>query len=74
MPLKEFIDFCIQHEVSIYSTYDFIEDSLIIAMRKKDRKSKISVSRDMACSAGFGLTLRVLLRNMANELDKEGDL
>lgn len=71
MSLKEVIDFCTQHEVSIYTTYDFITDSRIIVMRKKGRKTKISVARDIACSAGFGLMLRIMLRNMVNELDKE---
>ena len=72
MQIKEVIDFCIQREVSLYTTYDFITDSIIIVMRKNGHKAKISVSRDMALSAGFGLTLRIFLRNMADKLDKEG--
>lgn len=67
----ELLDFCARREVLIYTTYDFITDSLIIVMRKKDRRTKISISRDIVYSAGFELTIRVILRRMADELDKE---
>ena len=73
VPVKDLLDFCARREVSIYTTYDFITDSIIIVMRKKDRRTKISISRDIACSAGFGLTIRVILRKMAYKLDKEQD-
>lgn len=73
MTLEELLDFCARREVTIYTTYDFITDSIIIVMRKKDRRTKMSISRDFACSAGFELTLRVFLRKMADKLDKEQD-
>ena len=58
MTVKEVLDFCAEREVEIYTRYDFICDGLIVKMRKA------------AASAGFGLTIRFILRKMAAELDK----
>lgn len=73
MPVEELLDFCAKREVEIYTRYDFISDSLIVKMRKKGHEIEEAISREMATSKGFGLTIRVILRGMADELDKEED-
>lgn len=70
MTAKELLDFCAEREVEIYTRYDFIGDSLIVKMRKKDVETDTVISREEAASAGFGLTIRFILRQMATELDK----
>lgn len=69
MSVEELLDFCDKREVEIHAHYDFICDSLIVKMRKKGRQTETVISREVAASAGFGLTIRIILRNMANELD-----
>lgn len=69
MSVEELLDFCDKREVEIHTHYDFICDSLIVKMRKKGRQTETVISREVAASAGFGLTIRIILRNMANELD-----
>lgn len=71
MPINELLDFCAKREVEIYCRYDFVCDSLIVKMRKKGLETKTVISRETAASAGFGLTIRFILRGMADELDKE---
>lgn len=71
MTAKELLDFCAKREVEIYTCYDFICDSLIVKMRKKNIETQTTISREAAGSAGFGLTIRIILRGMADKLDKE---
>ena len=68
--IKELLDFCAEREVEIYTRYDFICDGLIVKMRKKNVETDTVISREEATSAGFGLTIRFILRQMAAELDK----
>lgn len=70
MTVEELLDFCDKREVEIYTRYDFICDSLIVKMRKKNLETQTAISRESAGSKGFGLTIRVILRQMANELDR----
>jgi len=70
MTVKEVLDFCAEREVEIYTRYDFICDGLIVKMRKKNVETDTFISREEATSAGFGLTIRFILRQMAAELDK----
>lgn len=70
MTVEELLDFCDKREVEIYVRYDFICDSIIIRMRKKNLQTETAISRDMAGCAAFGLTVRVVLMEMANELDR----
>lgn len=70
MTVKELLDFCAEREVDIYTRYDFIGDSLIVKMRKKNVETDTVISLEEAASAGFGLTIRFILRQMAAELDK----
>ena len=72
MTVKEVLDFCAEREVEIYTRYDFICDGLIVKMRKKNVETDTAISREAAASAGFGLTIRFILRKMAAELDKGG--
>lgn len=71
MTVEELLDFCTKREVEIYCRYDFICDGLIVKMRKKSIETQTVISREVAASKGFGLTIRVILRGMADELDKE---
>ena len=73
MTAKELLDFCAEREVEIYTRYDFIGDSLIVKMRKKNIEAGTAISRGETTSAGFGLTIRFILRQMADELDKGGN-
>lgn len=70
MTVKEVFDFCAEREVEICTRYDFISDSIIVKMRKKNVETDTAISREAAASAGFGLTIRFILRQMAAELDK----
>lgn len=70
MTAKELLDFCAEREVEICTRYDFISDSIIVKMRKKNVETDTVISREEATSAGFGLTIRFILRKMAAELDK----
>lgn len=72
VPVKELLDFCDKREVEIYTRYDFIFDGLIVKMRKKNLETQTVISREAAGSKGFGLTIRVILREMADKLDKGG--
>lgn len=72
MTVEELLDFCDKREVEIYCRYDFICDSLIVRMRKKNHEIKEAISREAAISKAFGLTIRVILRGMADKLDKGG--
>jgi hypothetical protein len=69
MTVEELLDFCEKREVEIYTRYDFICDGLIVKMRKKGIETETIISRETATSAGFGLTIRVILRQMADKLD-----
>lgn len=68
--IKELLDFCAERGVEIRTRYDFIGDSLIVKMRKKNIETDTVISREEATSAGFGLSIRVILRQMAAELDE----
>jgi len=70
MTAKELLDFCAEREVEICTRYDFISDSIIVKMRKKDIETDTVISREEAASAGFWLTIRFILRQMAAELNK----
>lgn len=70
MTAKELLDFCAEREVEICTRYDFISDSIIVKMRKKNVETDTAISREAAASAGFELTIRFILRKMAAELDK----
>lgn len=73
MPIEELLDFCAEREVEIYTRYDFISDSLIVKMRKKGLETEEIIPRKEAASKGFGLTIRVILRVMADRLGKEAE-
>lgn len=71
MTAEELLDFCDKRDVEIYTRYDFICDGLIVRMKKKDFATETVFSREMVGCAGFGLTIRVVLREMADKLDRE---
>ncbi len=69
--VEELLDFCAKREVEIYASYNFNSDSIIYRMRKKNLQLETSISRDAAHYSGFGLTVRIVLRDMADKLDKK---
>lgn len=74
MTAEEILDLCQKRGVEIYTRYDFITDAFLIRMRKGNFVVARAISADMVRqSAGFGLTARIILRSMADELDKEAD-
>lgn len=73
MTTEEILDLCEKRGVEIYTRYDFISDALIIRMEKGQRDIERAISAWDVHSAGFGLTLRIILRGMADELDKEAE-
>jgi len=70
MTVKEILDFCDKRKVEISTYYDPICDGLVVKMRKKNIEAATVISRE-AAFAGFGLTIGIILRQMADELDKE---
>lgn len=74
MKIEELLNFCKERGVEVFTSFDKYTNNLIIRMRKDatQRGIDVAVHPIAAASAGFGLTLRVILRNMADELDKEG--
>jgi len=73
MAVEELLDFCAKREVGIYAGYDPASHSIIFRMWKENLQLETSISREAAGSAGFGLTVRIVLRDMADKLDKELD-
>ena len=73
MTTEEILDLCEKRGVEIYTQYNFISDALIIRMKKGQRDIERTITARDVLSAGFGLTLRIILRSMADELDKEAE-
>lgn len=77
MKIEELLDFCEKRGVEVFARYDHIEGRYIIRMRKEVPEHErvvetgFGITRDVAASRGFDLTLKVILRDMANKLDKE---
>lgn len=72
MTAKELSDFCEKRGVEIFVQHNTIADVLVVRMQKGGRVTSTEITRDAAASGGFGLTVRVILREMAEKLDKEG--
>lgn len=72
------MNFCKKHGVEFFVRYDLATDSFIIRVKKRKYGSKderwfeneVSISGSNVIDRGFGLTFRIILRNMADELDK----
>ena len=79
MNTEELLNFCEKHGVEISVSYDCTTNRLVIRMRKKIPKNErvletgFWMSREAAAYRGSGLTLRVILREMAYKLDKEAN-
>lgn len=71
MTVEELLDFCDKREVEIYTQYNFIGDCMIFKMRKKNLQLETSITREAAFGAGFALTVMIVLRDMADKLDKQ---
>ena len=77
MKAEELLKFCEERGVEVFERYDIATERLIIRMRKADAQNargaetEVSIDRVTATAGGYGLTLRLILREMANKLDKE---
>lgn len=74
MIMEEILNLCQKRGVEIYTRYDFITDTLIIKMRKGHFAVERTILADEITrseSAGFGLTARIILCSMADELERE---
>ena len=75
MTVEELLNFCKNREISVMTAYNKERDTLVVMMFKDTAKGTFRTYREFtfqeAASAGFWLPLRVAMREMADELDKE---
>lgn len=71
MTVEEVLNLCKEYNVEIYLRYDFIPDTLIIRTRKDQFEIERAISARAVHLAGFELTFRIILRDMAAELDRK---
>lgn len=75
MDVQSILRFCKERSVEIYTRYDWVSDCLVIKMRRKQniiekRISIFEIDRFEVGNSAFGLTAGIILRSMADELDK----
>lgn len=68
---EEILSLCREYKVEIYTHYDHCSDALIIRMRKEQPGIERAIPARNIFHSGFELTLRIILRNMAAELDRK---
>lgn len=72
MTEQEIIEFCERREVEIFTRFNPETRLVTIKMRKGNLVTESTFSPDIARTrSGFGLTIRFVLRGMADDLDKE---
>lgn len=70
MDEQSILRFCKERNVEIYTRYDDFLDCLVIRMRRKRNFVERQISRSEVVNEAFGLTIRVILRSMADEIDR----
>jgi len=72
MSEQALLDFCEERDVEVYTHYDQIVNKIFLKMRKPGKNLQIEecIGSEVANTKAFGLTIRVILRRMADELDK----
>lgn len=70
MDIEELLKICEKRNVEIIWRYDHTTDSFII----RARRGNYCVERTLFCedcyNTAFGLTIRIILRNMIDEIDE----
>lgn len=67
---QSILQFCKERNVEIYTQYDFLSDCFVIRMKRNQNFVERQISRSEAVNEAFGLTIRVILRSMADEIDR----
>ena len=70
MTTEEILEFCKKHGVEIYFRFDEITDALVLKMRKGNMQTVKAISAESIMHVAFDLSGRVLLREMAKELEE----
>lgn len=67
---QSILQFCKERNVAIYTCYDFRTECYVIKMRRGQRAIGRRIDEEEVVKLGFGLTARIILRSMADELDR----
>lgn len=70
MDTKSILQFCKERNVEIYIRYDNFLDCLVIRVRRKQNIIERGISRFDVPNLAFGPTILIILRSMADELDR----
>lgn len=72
MTAQEMLDFCRERDVKIHITDDPCRGRFNVGMKRPDRTVIISrnIEYEAAHAEGFDLSVKILLRAMADELDR----
>lgn len=70
MDEQSILQFCKERNVEIYTCYDFRTECYVIKMRRGQSAIERRIDGGEAVKLGFGLTARIILRSMADELDR----
>lgn len=70
MDEQSILQFCKERNVAIYTCYDFRTECYVIRMRRGQRAIERRIDEEEVVKLGFGLTARIILRSMADELDR----
>lgn len=70
MDTQSILQFCKERNVEIYIRYNTSFDSLVIRLRRKQNFIERIISRFDVSSLAFGPTILIILRSMADELDR----
>lgn len=70
MDEQSILRFCKERNVEIYTRYDDFLDCLVIRMRRKRNFVERQISQSDFVNEAFGFTIRIILRSMADEIDR----
>lgn len=69
MDTQSILQFCKERNVEIYIRYDDFSDCMEIRLRRKQNFITRRISRFKLADLAFSLTILVILKDMADELD-----
>ena len=70
MDTQSILQFCKERNVEIYIRYDDFLDCLVIRVRRKQNIIERGISRFDVSNLAFGPTILIILRSIADELDR----
>lgn len=70
MDTQSILQFCKERNVEIYIRYDDFLDCLVIRVRRKQNIIERGISRFDVSNLAFSPTILIILRSMADELDR----